>query len=351
LTPDEVRFPSAKNGKGFKPLADYVHDQGLKFGIHIMRGIPRYAVEKNLKIKGTYRTAKDIYEIRDTCIWENTMYGIDHTKEGAQEYYNSLIELYTEWGVDYIKADDMMYPEFHKEEIRLLSNAINNINPNIVLSLSLGEVPMTQADFLVEHANMWRISTDFWDEWEHLERAFDLTDYWSNHRMPGSWPDADMLPVGHLSLSGEPRGDERMSKFTRDEHYTLMTLWAIAKSPLMIGSNLPTMPDSTYQFLTNREMLNVNQNSINNRLVYKDWKKRVVWMADDPNSDDLYLALFNTADEMQRIHFNFDWQYLKGKFKIADLWQNKNMGVYEYEFGIEIPPHGAGLYRLTKIKK
>lgn len=351
LIPDELRFPSTAGGKGFKPLADFAHSKGLKFGIHIMRGIPRYAVYYNLPIKGTRYWAQDIANRNDTCMWENTMFGVDSRKPGAQEYYNSLVEMYAEWGVDFIKADDEMTPSFHRDEIQLLANAIKKCKRPIVLSLSPGSVPFSQAKFLASNVNMWRISDDFWDNWESLREKFEMLNAWSGYIKPGNWPDADMLPIGHISIANTPVGKERISSFTKDEHYTLMTLYSIARSPLMIGSDLPTMPDSTLFFLTNKEVLDVNRNSTNNRLIYKLWDQKIIWMADDPETGDRFIALFNTGNKKQEVVFDFGTEHMYSKYKIRDLWRRMDIGIYEKKFGAVIPPHGAGLYRMTKVKK
>jgi alpha-galactosidase len=123
--PSPNRFPSAANDAGFKPLADYVHSKGLKFGIHITRGIPREAVEKNLPIKGTKFHATDVADKVNVCKWadmEDT-YGVDMSKPGAQAYYDSIAALYASWGVDFVKADDMSSP-FQGAEIHALSVAL-----------------------------------------------------------------------------------------------------------------------------------------------------------------------------------------------------------------------------------
>jgi hypothetical protein len=110
LIPAVNRFPSSANGQGFKPLADYVHSKGLKFGIHILRGIPRQAVEENLSIFGSDMKAADIADKKNTCAWNTDLYGVDMTKPGAQAYYDSIVAQYAKWGVDFIKADDMGRP-------------------------------------------------------------------------------------------------------------------------------------------------------------------------------------------------------------------------------------------------
>lgn len=345
LLPAVERFPSAAGGKGFKPLADYVHSKGMKFGIHIMRGIHRAAYNARLPVKETGFNARDIAEIQDTCKWCNHMYGVDPSEAGAQEYYNSLFELYAFWGIDFVKVDDIAAPVYHKGEIELIRNAIRKCGRPIVLSLSPGEAPLEMADHLISNANMWRISADFWDDWDKLKHNFKLLEEWAPYQKAGAWADADMLPVGRLSNEGRPHGPERISRFTWPEHYTLLSLWSISRSPLMIGADLLNSPDSTLFFLTNPEVIAVNQNSMRNKLLYSN-ENEIVWIADDPESGGKYIALFNMNDSASTISFDFKSAELKGKVRIRDLWKRADLGIYETSFSICLEPHGAGMYRL-----
>jgi alpha-galactosidase len=346
LLPSISRFPSAKNGKGFKAIADYVHSKGMKFGIHIMRGIPREAYYNNLPIKGTKYTAKDIAEPWDTCSWQNNLFGVDASKPGAQEYYNSIFELYAEWEVDFIKADDMMYPPYHKAEIEMISKALANCGRPMVLSLSCGEAPLSQAEHVATYSHMWRISADFWDKWESLKHNFDLMNAWSPFIKTGQWPDADMLPIGRLSLKNRPHGPERMSKFTVPEHYTLMTLWSIARSPLMLGADLLKDTEGIMPFLTNVDVLNVNQNSTDNRQVFKN-ENYAIWIAIEPGTKNKYVALFNLSEKERKVSFDLELENLRGKFKVKDLWKGTDKGLIDKSLESNIPPHGAAFFKLT----
>ena len=348
LLPAVERFPSAAGGKGFRPIADYVHAKGLKFGIHIMRGIARQAYYENLPILGTKHTARDIAEPWDTCPWCNNMFGVDAAKPGAQAYYDSIFKLYAEWGVDFIKLDDLLHPVYHKGELELVHNAIEKCGRPMVLSLSPGEAPLSHARHLRRNSQMWRVSADFWDEWKALSHSFDLLNAWSPWIGPDSWPDGDMLPIGHLSLGGRPHGPDRMSQLTRPEHFTLLSLWCIARSPLMMGGDPLSSPEETLRLLKNTEVLAVNQESANNRQVSRD-QHSAVWMADLPGSRDRYLALFNLSEERRRVSFTFEHEMLRGSHQVRDLWGGKDLGAHEKEFGAEIDPHGAGLYRLRRI--
>lgn len=347
LMPAPERFPSAAEGKGFKPIADYVHSKGLKFGIHIMRGIHRYAAHMDTPIKGTDYSAKDIAEPFDTCGWCNHMYGVDASKPGAQEYYDSLFELYASWGVDYVKADDMTGHTLHEGELQLIRNAIENCGRPIVLSLSPGETPIGKANQIIESANLWRISADFWDNWESLRHNFDLLNAWSPHAGSGHWPDADMIPLGKLSLDDRPHGPERMSNFTEPEQYTLMNLWSMAKSPLMIGSDLLTTPDSILKFYQNDEVLYVNQESVGNWQI-TDGDESRIWIAYDPINYDVFLGLFNLMDVESEVSFDLEWANLRGTYTIRDLWKTQNIGETKNTLQAKLPPHGSVLYRLMK---
>ena len=345
LFPAVERFPSATGGSGFREIADYVHSKGMKFGIHIMRGIHRYAWYLNSPVKGTVYSARDIALITDTCSWCNHMYGVDPEKPGAQEYYNSLFELYASWEIDFVKVDDIAAPVYHKGEVQLIRNAIETCGRPIVLSLSPGEAPIEMADHLVSNSNMWRISADFWDEWDKLKHNFELLAAWSPFAKPGSWPDADMLPVGRLSIEGRPHGPERNSLFTWPEHYTLLSLWSISRSPLILGGDLINSPDSTLFFITNPEVIAVNQNSTGNKPLYT-YDHQSAWIADDPVSGGKYVALFNLADSASMIDFNFVSAGVKGKVEVRDLWKRENMGIFENNFSVKLLPHGAGLFKL-----
>ena len=287
LTPAVNRFPSAADGAGFKPLADYVHSKGLRFGIHIMRGIPRQAVDRDTPVLGANATATDIALSHSTCPWNPDMYGVDATSPGGQAYYDSLLAMYADWGVDYIKVDDISRPygSVQQAEIEAIRRAIDKTGRPIVLSLSPGATPLRAGKHVVRHANLWRITDDFWDRWGMLHAMFERVDAWTPYRRPGAWPDADMIPLGVVEFG-------RKTKLTYDEQRTLMTLWSIARSPLIFGGDMTKLDPPTLQLLTNAEMLAVNQHSTANRQVSRE-NDLIVWTADAPDGDAKYVALFN----------------------------------------------------------
>jgi len=199
-TPAVNTFPSAEHDAGFRPLADYVHGLGLKFGLHILRGIPKEAVEKKLLIEGSEYHAQDAADTSDTCPWNPFNYGLDTTKAAAQAYYDSLARQFAEWQVDYVKVDCIASRPYKGEEIRLLSQALKKTGRPMVLSLSPGPAPLEKAGEMAKHAQMWRISDDEWDLWQGgadfpqgVNNQFERAAQWAIHSRSGHWPDADML--------------------------------------------------------------------------------------------------------------------------------------------------------------
>lgn len=340
------RFPSAAGGKGFKPLADYIHQKGLKFGIHIMRGIPVQAVNKNLPIMGSNATANEIYSTELQCKWLKDMYTVVGGKNGAQEYYNSLFKLYASWGIDFVKVDDLSRP-YHTAEIEMIRKAIDLSGRKILLSTSPGETPIASAPHVQEHANMWRTVDDFWDNWKMLKEHFTVFERWNSYRVPGGWPDGDMLPLGKIGIRAE-RGDPRMTAFTKDEQYTLMTLWCIFRSPLMFGGNLPDNDEFTLSLLNNKEVLNVLKNSSNNKQLFKT-DSTVAWIADDTKGGK-FLALFNSSDkETVTIDVQLKDLGFNNACILHDLW-NKKQERYTNSFSTVVNKHGAKLFRITASK-
>lgn len=343
VTPALNRFPSAANGVGFSAIAEKVHALGLKFAIHIMRGIPRLAVEQNLPIQGTNLHAADIADISSICSWNPDMYGVDMTKPWAQAYYDSIFALYASWGVDFIKMDDMSRPyDAHAPEIEAAALAIRNSGRPMVLSLSPGETPLLRGAHVQQHAQMWRISDDFWDDWAMLDAQFTRLENWNPWRRPGAWPDADMLPLGRLALG------DRDTLFTADEQQTLMTLWAIARSPLIMGGDLRHLDEKTLALLTNRAVIAVNQHSSDNQPHFELDGTRI-WSALADNGDH-YLALFNTGKSAKAVPFKLSRLGISGAVSVRDLWSGADVGTASDVISTTLPSHGSALYRLSSTK-
>ncbi|HMF71796.1 MAG TPA: glycoside hydrolase family 27 protein [Flavitalea sp.] len=342
LIPSAKLHPSSAGGKGFKPLSDYIHNKGLKFGIHIMRGIPHQAIDQNTPVKNSKAKAAEIANLPDTCIWYGGLAGVNMTKEGAQAYYNSLFELYARWGVDYIKVDDISFP-YHADEMEAVHKAILNCGRPIVLSLSPGPAFIGNPKHLRENANLWRISGDFWDKWDALKRQLELCRDWAPLITGGHWPDADMLPLGRLNIRSELKESKpRLTNFSKDEQYFLMTLWSIFRSPLMFGGNLPDNDDFTLSLITNKDVIRINQHSKNNKEI--SFVNGVsIWTADDSKDKIKYIALMNINDNPQTVTIPIAAAGVSTDVTIRDLWHGANLSKTGKGYEITLAAHGAGL--------
>lgn len=351
LIPAVNRFPSSANGAGFKPIADKIHSMGLKFGIHIMRGIPRQAVHRNTRIYGTTARARDIASQFSLCPWNTDMYGVDTEKRGAEEYYDSLFKLYASWGVDFVKVDDIANTEFSpqnpysaEKEIEMIRAAIDRSGRDMVLSLSPGPAPLNKAEHLSKNANMWRISGDFWDRWDKLLNMFSLCEKWYPYVKDGSFPDCDILPLGKLCIDGSYMGDMgRDSGFTKEEQKTMMTLWAVFRSPLFFGGELRLTDNYTLSLVTNPEVINVNQNSEKPLFVYNKGGI-AVWQTKIENCTAV--AVFNLSDEEKHYKLSFSDLGIENVRAVRDLWARKDIPKCENDVAVSLKPHSSEFFEI-----
>ncbi|MDE7341979.1 MAG: glycoside hydrolase family 27 protein [Lachnospiraceae bacterium] len=370
LQPSPARFPSSAGGKGFAPLAEYVHNLGLKFGIHIMRGIPRKAAHENCPVIGAGETANRIADPSSICIWNPDMYGVRNTKDG-QAYYDSLLSMYADWGVDYIKCDDICDSRLYREEpflgweeTRMLHRAIEKCGRPIVLSLSPGPAHIERAWEYCKYANMWRITDDFWDDWSLLKAMFARCELWQDHVRDGCFPDCDMLPVGKL---GKGFGQEWETRFTKEEQKTMMTLWCMFRSPLMIGAELTLLDEWTLSLLTNRELLACMGRTCHGMQIMRS-EEQVIWKNEDTGSGRLCVALFNISDteavlsvtlnELTEVGGSDDSAGTDGNAgrsgaegaasekALYELWTKEESRTVSGKIEAVVPAHGVRVYRV-----
>lgn len=338
LLPAPDRFPSSVPGNTLRPIADFLHGKGLKMGLHLMRGIPVQAVRENCPIKDSKYTAAQV-AFRDKehqCQWLNHMYGLDMEKSGAQDYLNSIFEQYAEWGVDFVKVDDISYP-YHAAEIEGYRKAIEQCGRKMVLSLSPGPAPLEQMEHLESNADMWRISQDFWDNWNSLEEQYDIFLLWTACKREKGVPDGDMIPFSRLSLRG-PAGEARYSLFTHDEKIFLMNLWCLNASPLMLGGDLTAIDDDACLILTNPEVLAVQQFAKSSRRIGPlDGIEH--WTAENLSAANLrYHAFFNLTNEMLTTTFTREGSVF------SNLWNKAETGICD-TIRITLRPHASALFQ------
>ncbi|MEL5990873.1 glycoside hydrolase family 27 protein [Microbacterium phosphatis] len=353
LIPDSSRFPSSADGSGFTRIAERVHALGLKLGIHIMRGIPRIAVDRALPILGGEgATAADLGDAANVCEWNPDMLGLDHTHPAARAYMDSIAALYAEWGIDFLKADDMLWP-YQAADVEALSAAVARTGRDIAISLSPGrDLSLTRVDHLREHATMWRICDDLWDRWPDVLANFSRFARWAPFAGPEGWPDGDMLPLGRIGIRAE-RGEPRDDGLTPDERITLLTLWIIARSPLMVGGDLPTSDPSVIALLRNREAMAVLRDARSPREVLRE-DPLILWAADGADGER-YAAAFNVGEEELRTVIDGGQLGLPAEGTLREVWSGNDValahtaarGVAPGAAAIEValPAHGARLWR------
>jgi hypothetical protein len=346
LLPDIDRFPSSEGTKGFGPLADAIHKLGLKFGIHLMRGIPRQAVAEDRQIFGSSFHASEAYTESQPCGWLNHMWGLDMSKPAAQAYLNSIFQLYASWGVDFVKVDDLSSP-YSAGEVEGYRTAIRNCRRPIVLSLSPGPTPIDMGPHVTQQANMWRLLGDLWDTWDQLDGAFTPIADWTPYRGAGHWPDPDMLPLGRLRKYGPNTGPPNTdSRLTHDEQRTMMTLWCIAKCPLMFGGNLPETDPYTLSLITNPEVLAIDQRSSGNRALATGLKP--MWVANTQDPRVKILAVFNRSNTQTTVSVRLSDLGIHS-CNVRDLWLRKDLPAATESLKCDVPPHGAMLYQVFTL--
>ena len=344
LLPAPNRFPSARDGAGFKPLADYVHSLGLKFGIHIMRGLPRMAAHRRLPIFGSDLRCDQAALGNSICMWNPDMYGLNCKTDAngvnpGQAYYDSIFRLYAQWGVDFIKCDDIAreYPQCEKE-IETISKAVRNCGRDMVLSLSPGPAPLERAEHLKQYANMWRITDDFWDHWPQLLAMFERAEKWCIHAGPGHWPDADMLPIGALRQCDDPDG---WTHFTEAEITTMMTLWCLMRSPLMVGGELTKMDDFSLSRLTNKDVLALLKTTSGAHPLCRS-DAVCLWAAYETCGSAMYVGIFNLSGEEQEITVEAE-QIGHPICSARELWTGDTC---TGKLLSRLPAHGAAVWKV-----
>ena len=355
--PVPARFPSAGKNFSFRPLADYLHSLGLKFGLHIIRGIPREAVKKNLPIAGSNFRAAEAADTSDVCPWNAYNYGLNIAHPAAQAYYDSLARQYASWTVDFIKIDCIADHPYKGEEIRMFSEAIARSGRQMVLSLSPGPTAFDKRAEVEKYSQMWRISDDVWDVWysdknfpQGVKNQFEKAAQWAGVARPGHWPDADMLPLGSLRPAAG-WGEPRESRLTHDEQRTLITLWSMFRSPLIMGGNLLLADPWTTSLLTNAEVIAIDQHAKENRPAPTS-DSLVAWTARPETGRDYYVAIFNISDSAKPVRLAFtEIGITAGTYRLRDLWAHRNVGSAAAIETDSLPAHGCLLYRVSPESK
>jgi len=361
VQPSQCNFPN-----GFKRLIDRCHELGLKFGLHMMRGIPRKAVDLNLPILGTPYRAADIADTNpaNLCKWCQYNYGIDMKKPGAQEYYDSLFAMFAAWGVDFVKYDDIVpFPN----EVRAVALAKERCGRQMLLSLSPGDQVDPEHLAVFQQANMLRVTHDIWDDQRGIDSCFTAWRKWQGKERPGFWIDMDMIAFGELQIMNPAftekpggasandvrlagQGRHRWAELTKPQMLTFITLRALSASPLMMGGNLPNLDEFSLQLLTNRDMLACNQNGVMGTLM-RDQASVEIWRTGQRGSTTLgWAGVFNRTDKEAKIELSPQMLGLpaSSRIQIRDVWNEKSLVLDQAKpMPALLPPHGAIFLRYS----
>ncbi|KAM7487245.1 hypothetical protein LguiB_024729 [Lonicera macranthoides] len=392
MVPDPNRWPSSQGGKGFTEVALKIHGMGLKFGIHVMRGISFQAFDANTPILDTTKGvayveggrqwhAKDIGMEEQVCSWMNEGFmAINITLGAGRAFLRSLYQQYSEWGVDFVKHDCVFGEDLDLGEITYVSDLLKELERPILYSISPGtSVTPHMAKNVSGLVNMYRITGDDWDLWEDVAAHFNLSRDFAEANMIGaegllgkSWPDLDMLPLGWLSQADSNLGPHRKSNLTLDEQKTQMTLWSIAKSPIMFGGDMRALDHATFSLITNPTVLEINHFSSHNKefpyvtsvksIANSDMALGVVdfdsgrvksWVATG-RTGEIYVAFFNLNANRTTISMEIsdlakafpgkDWT--NSSCGCEEVWSRRYLGVVK-SIAIPVQRHGTALFLLN----
>ncbi len=338
---DTTKFPD-----GIASLATYVHNDGLKFGLYVTPGIPQNAVTANTPILGTSYHAADIAE---TGVAEKNyncqhMYGIDYTKPGAQPYINSWADEFASWGVDYLKIDGVGTSDVG--DIQAWSNALRQSGRPINLALS-NSLAIGSASTWQQYANSWRTQGDIecycgtggasypLTDWSHVSGRFNAAASWQPYAGSGGWNDYDSLEIGNGTNDG----------LTTDQRRTTFTLWSMAASPLLLGTDLTHLDATDLAMLDNDSLIGVDQDGVAASRIVNNSSSQV-WSKKE-SSGAYVVALFNTSTTASQT-VSVTWSQVgitTSSANVTDLWANTNSGSIATSYSATLRPGEARLIR------
>jgi len=366
--PDTTKFPD-----GMAATAEYIHRNGQKAGIYWVPGVPKAVAAANMPILNTP------YHVQDILVAPNIdgnafgstykTYKIDFTKPGAQEYVNSIVDLFASWGFDFIKLDGVTptrAPGYggascpqdtcidNRSDVKAWSDAIEHSRRKIWLNLSFS-LDHDYVSWWQEYANARRIEFDIEcyqcsttiTSWSNVALRFTDLLTWENDSGPTKgWNDLDSLEVGNGSNTNN--GNTLISGLTKDERQTMMTLWSIANAPLYLGDNLTQLDSFGLQLLTNDEVLAVDQSGHPGQQITTGSDGNTPVWGTDTSDRSYYVALFNLNASNASATVTWSELGFSGSARVYDLWTHKSLGMISTGYTVTLPAHGSSLIRVTR---
>ncbi|XP_028805605.1 alpha-galactosidase-like [Neltuma alba] len=297
MVPKASKFPS-----GIKALADYVHSKGLKLGIYSDAG-------------------------NQTC--SKQMPGsLGHEEQDAKTFAS--------WGVDFLKYDNCENLNISpKERYPKMSKALLNSGRPIFFSMC--EWGQEDPELWARNVgNSWRTTGDIEDKWESMTNIADANDRRASYAGPGGWNDPDMLEVGNGGM-------------TTEEYRSHFSIWALAKAPLLVGCDVRAMDSTTFELLTNNEVIAVNQDSLGvqgKKVKSEDGLE--VWAG--PLSDNrIAVILWNRSSSKATVTASWSDIGLEPARVVdaRDLWEHSTQTSVSAQISAELDSHACKMYVLT----
>ena len=338
IQPNE-KFPN------FKEMADYIHGLGLKLGVYSTPMITSYAGY----IGGTSDFADG--KITDS-IKKNKR---DFRYVGKYRFEENDAKQMAEWGVDYLKYDwRIEVPSTER-----MSSALKNSGRDIIYSIS-NSAPFANVKDWVRLTNTYRTGPDIRDSWLSLYVSAFTLDKWSPYGGQGHWLDPDMMILGNVTTGSELHP----TRLTPDEQYSHVSLFSLLSAPLLIGCPIEQLDAFTLNLLTNDEVIEINQDPLGKPARLLTDENGVQIWAKPLEDGSISVGLFNIAnfaktpetyfrwgdEKAKNYTFDFTKIGLKGKYKLRDVWRQKDLGTFNGSFNTEIRHHGVVMLRMFPVK-
>ncbi|HXW81527.1 MAG TPA: glycoside hydrolase family 27 protein [Acidimicrobiales bacterium] len=345
--------PSPNGGNGIEVVADYVHSLGLKFGLYVTPGISKQAVEKNTPILGPEGkpdgyTARQIAEPSVTEHNYNCggMVGINYRARGAQDFIDSWADEFASWGVDYLKLDGV--GSFDIPDVEAWSRALRQAGRPVHLELS-NSLNINYAPVWEKYANGWRTGGDIecyscdtsgtsypLTDWANVAARFSEVAKWRPFGEPGAFNDYDSIEVGNDGNDG----------LSLPERQTQLSLWALASSPLILGTDLTHLGPTDLALLEDTAVIAVDQDGVDASRVAETSTSQI--FAKTERGGDVVVGLFNTGGRSALVSTTVGKLGMArcSVYEVDDLWSHKvtrSTGT----IGADVVSHGVALYRVT----
>jgi len=310
--------------RSMKALTDYIHAKGLRAGIYSSPG----PVD---------------------CAGYATSWG--HEEADAQQF--------ALWGFDFLKYDWCSYGkvaphktlEDYQHPYRLMGGALAKLNRDIVFNMcqyGMADVWNWGAEV---GGNLWRTTGDVGElKADHLPGFYRVGFANAEHfsaAAPGHWNDPDYILIGYVGSGYRNQGSE-LTPLTPNEQYSYMSMWALMAAPLFFSGDMSRLDAFTLNILCNSEVIDIDQDLLGKQAQILRHTSDQFVLSKPLEDGALAVGLFNLTDRDQKATVKWEELGLRGRFRMRDLWRQKDTGNAEEAISAEVGPHGVALIRLIR---